>query len=242
MTRNFVHAFLAIAILGLSACASGPKGQSARPARIQTIDNRQEMGDVIALLDDGRVKEARKKLETMARRDPADQRPQQLLDSLTADPTGTLGTKSFDYRVAPGDSLQGLAQRFLGDRLKFYLLARYNGIAVPSSLKTGQMLRIPGDAPRPVPAEPRPRPAPGPSSPSAPSPTPPKPAKPSSPATDPRAAAQLRARGLAALNKGHVAQAVASLQQALSLDPANALIRSDLNRARRIQQTVRRRN
>ena len=55
---------------------------------------------------------------------------------------------------------------------------------------------------------------------------------------DPAAAAHLRARGLEELNRGAVAKAVALLSQASRLDPGNAVIRRDLERAERINRAV----
>ena len=237
---------LLTALAAISACSQHPRGPQ-RPATIQPIGNAQLMGDVIALLEKGDEKAARKALKRMVKRHPNDAGAKRLLESLTADPVTLLGAKSFDYRVQPGDRLMALAQRFLGDHLKFYALARYNGIKVPASLQSGQTIRIPGIAPprpapvpRPVrPAPPRPDPiAPAPVRPAPPVPSPPALPRVPAPAVDPARAAQLRAAGLAALNRGQVARAVALLGQAAALDPGNTLIRRDLERARRIRQTV----
>jgi len=230
---------LAMVAAGLAGCASKPGGTAPRPAMVQQVSNAQELGDVISLLDKGEEKAAHKKLEAMVKRDPADTRSRALLDSISADPAATLGAQSFAYRVEPGDTMQGIAQRFLNDRMKFYLLARYNQIAVPASLKPGQTVRVPGVRPKEaaVPA-PRPRPeaAPAPAAKPAPPIASPTPAP---RATDPRHAAQLRSAGLTALNKGQVGNAVGLLAQASRLDPGNALIQRDLDRAKRLQAMVR---
>jgi Flp pilus assembly protein TadD len=63
-------------------------------------------------------------------------------------------------------------------------------------------------------------------------------AKPAAPVVDPLRAAQLRAQGLEAMNRGAIARAVALLDQASRLDPANPLIKRDLDRAIRIKRTV----
>ncbi|MDO8408525.1 MAG: hypothetical protein Q7S93_00450 [Phenylobacterium sp.] len=75
-------------------------------------------------------------------------------------------------------------------------------------------------APTPTPATPPPAPAP---------------AKPS---VDKARAGQLRAQGLVELNRGEVQKAVSLLRQAQQLDPDNALITRDLQRAVRIQSAV----
>jgi hypothetical protein len=58
------------------------------------------------------------------------------------------------------------------------------------------------------------------------------------PAVDPARAAKLRERGLEALNRGAAAKAVALLSQASRLDPENALIKRDLERAEKINRAV----
>jgi hypothetical protein len=238
---------LCLTALTLAGCG-GSNGSgvnsASKPVTVQKIGNAQEFGDVVSLLDQGDGKAARKKLNMMVKRDPNDVRSKALLMSLDADPVGALGAKAFDYRVEPGDTMQAIAQHFLGDRLKFYILARYNGMAAPASLKVGQIIRVPGDAPPPKPAPVRNRSevlAPPPSSPMprvGPRQAPPKLALPAAPAINAKRAAQLRTAGLGALNKGQIGQAVGLLSQALSVDPGNMLIQRDLGRARRIQATV----
>ncbi|MBB6124231.1 LysM peptidoglycan-binding domain-containing protein [Sphingobium subterraneum] len=223
-----------VLLAALSACSTQRSGSLPRPATIQKIDNAQQIGDVVAMLERGAVKEGQERLRKMVKSDPADRASATLLASLTDDPIASLGSKSFAYRVQPGDRMTDLSQRFLGDRLKFFLLARYNGIAVPAPLKPGQVLRIPGDEPKVV--APRPAPAVVDREPEPPIPTP---APEAPPRTDPARAARLRAGGLVALNQGHVVRAVAMLREATALDPKNALIKRDLDRAQRIQKTVR---
>lgn len=245
MKTAFLYVAVGLAALALAGCG-GPKAggvnSASHPVTVQKIGNAQELGDVVSLLDQGDEKGARKKLDVMVKRDPSDVRSKALLDTLSADPAETLGAKSFDYRVEPADTMQSIAQHFLGDRMKFYLLARYNKIALPAGLRPGQIIRVPGEAPAPRPLPVRPRtestPPPTPARPT-PKASPVKPADPAAPATNTRRAAQLRAAGLAALNKGQVGQAVGLLSQARAVDPSNVLIQRDLERAQRIQETVR---
>lgn len=96
----------------------------------------------------------------------------------------------------------------------------------------GEMAPIPnprGDEP-PASRPATPRPAP-------PRATPPRPAP---AAANPARASQLRAQGLEQLNRGAVDRAIALLQQASQLDPSNALIKRDLDRAVRIGEAVKR--
>ena len=90
------------------------------------------------------------------------------------------------------------------------------------------------------PARPAQTPAPSPVR-SPPPSSPPPAAAEARPGRDPARARRLRLAGLEQLNRGAVDRAVALLQQAAQLDPDSALVRRDLERARRIGQAVRRR-
>ena len=230
--------FLALAVVTLlPACSHKPGDQAARPQTIQKISNSQRMEDVVAWLEDGDVARARKALKDMVRADPSDRAAASLLETVDADPTALLGAKSFAYRIQSGDRMSEISRRFLGDRLKFYALAPYNGLAIPSSIRVGQLIRIPGDEPPPRVAPAPKAPAPSPKLPEIVKPAPSR-AAPKEAAADPAKAAKLRAAGLAALNQGQVARAVVLLHQAATLAPSDALIRRDLDRAQRIRKTV----
>lgn len=245
MTQEFhflgklvARAFWLSSIIALAGCSH--QAVKVRPTMIQPISNNAQFDDVIALLVDGNVDAARKKLVAMAKRDPADQQTAALIASLDADPQVALGTKSFAYRVQPGDRMTALSQRFLGDRLKFYLLSRYNKISAPGKIVPGQVLRVPGIAP-PVVVAPHmaPEPAHAPVASVEPKPAPKPPvAAPITTAAAVRRAAQLRGAGLAALNAGNIGRSVTLLRQAAALDHNSPAIRTDLARALRIQATV----
>ena len=51
--------------------------------------------------------------------------------------------ESFTVKIARDETLSSLARTYLGNSLAFYGLARYNGIAVPSRVGEGQIIRIP---------------------------------------------------------------------------------------------------
>lgn len=235
-TRPYARRTLVlIAALALASCASSPKpGALATPA-----SSAQSIDTIAEHLNRGEVSEARKLIKSGLKRDPNNPSLALLRDSITRDPVELLGPQSFDYVVQPGDTLVGIAQRFLGNRLMTYQLARYNDIKNPATLAAGQMLRIPGTKPAPAPRTVAPAP-PAPSAPSTPRAQPPKPAAaPPAAPTNPVAARQLRTQGLAALNKGQATRAVQLLRRAAALDPANKVIKADLARAERIEATVR---
>jgi pyruvate/2-oxoglutarate dehydrogenase complex dihydrolipoamide acyltransferase (E2) component len=224
--------------LALAACGKSPPPNTA-PAPIALTA--QDVDSVQALLMQGDRKGAEKQLKVLLKRAPMNPELLLLRDSISGDPQEQLGPVSYPYTVRAGETIEQLADRLLGNRLKAYQLARYNGLANPSALAVGQIIRIPGTPPRPKPqpAPERPsRPAPTVTSkpkPSAPAPTP----APAKPAANPAAAQRARSAGLAALNRGAVNQAVTLLQRAHALDPGNAVIMRDLQRAERIAATVR---
>lgn len=224
------------AALVLAGCASGPKpgAVSASASSAQSIDAIAEH------LNQGDVSAARKLIKSGLKQDPTNPSLALLRDSIARDPVELLGPQSFDYVVQPGDTLVSIAQRYLGNRLLTYQLARYNGIEKPTTLTAGQTLRIPGTKSAPARRTATPAPSTPSAPPSAPRAQPPKQAvAPPAARTDPAAARQLRTQGLAALNKGSATRAVQLLRRASALDPANSVIKADLARAERIEATVR---
>jgi hypothetical protein len=224
-------------LAALAACAKGPAPQPiAAPAPLAE----SEIEGVQALLMQGDRKGAEKSLKPLLKRAPMNPKLQLLRDSITGDPKELLGPTNYPYTVRAGETIEQLAERLLGNRLKAYQLARYNDLANPSALAAGAILRIPGSPPRPrlQPAPERPRTAPAAAP--RPKPTAPTPAPaPAKPVANPAAAQRARSAGLAALNRGAVKQAVGLLQRAHALDPGNAVILRDLQRAQRIAATVR---
>jgi LysM repeat protein len=238
----------ALLLVTLAACSQKPRPEAAPIASATVTD--AEIEAVQATLLRGDRKAATKQVNALIKRAPMDPSLLLLKQSITGDAAADLGPTNYPYAVKPGDTIEGLAARLLGNRLKAYQLARYNGLEAPVTLAPGQTLRIPGAmpvAPKPKPAvserparttAPAPAPAAARPKPPAAASTRPAPA----PAANPAAARQARAAGLTALNQGNVTRAVALLRRANALDPGNALIQRDLQRAERIANTVRARN
>lgn len=226
---------LGICLSGVAACSSTPRPKSGLPT-VQAISNEQQIADVVGALESGDTTRARKLLKEMSRRDPNDRQVQTLLVGIDGNPVAILGTTTFPYIVQRGDRMTAIAERFLGDRLKFNLLARYNGLRTPS-IEPGQVLRIPGTAPAPVaPPVVRPRPE---NKPTVSAPPPRTAPATSAPAANPALAGSLRAQAVKALDQGKVATAVVLLRRAKVADPGNALVARDLARAERLLATVR---
>lgn len=234
-TCRAVVRHLSLTALGALEACSGHVPHPQVPVAIAPASG--EIDAILALLMQGDTKAAQGKLKALLKRDPMNASALVLRESIDSDAKAALGPESYAYTVRPGDTMVDLSQRFLGNRLKAYQLARYNGITNPSTLAAGQVLQIPGEAPHAAAARPasepehshaqtpaeRPKPAPA----------------PAAPATDPAAARQARSAGLAALAQGNVTRAVAMLRRAHALDPSSPLIARDLARAERIANTVR---
>lgn len=186
---------------------------------------RERIRKTVELLGQGRRLQARAEVAMLLSEQPASATARSLLDQIDKDPKALLGERNYAYKVRPGETLSLLADRFLGDPLMFYALARYNGIDVPDTSEVGRTLRIPGTPKQAAPSAPQTAQA----------------AKPAAVAAgaDPARASGLRRTALEAMNKGSIDQAVALLRQAQPLDPANPAIRNDLDRALRIQASVR---
>lgn len=103
----------------------------------------------VGMLEAGHEEEARAELQRALSTDPNNKLALNLMRQITSDPMSALGRESFSYTVRPNESLSMISGRFLGDIYSFYILARYNGIAVPRQVAGGQVLRIPGKAPPP---------------------------------------------------------------------------------------------
>jgi hypothetical protein len=209
--------------LVLSACAATTPRPPAAPTVAPGVAPAERLSQAIELLDQGQAAAARAELQAILAARPDDARAGRLMREIDDDPRVLLGSRSYPYTVRPGESMSALADRFLGDSLMFYALARYNGIAAPADLTAGRVLMIPG-VPRRAPV-------------AAPPVTQPQPVKPP-PVHDRAQARQLRASALESMNRGQINRAVSLLQRAVALDPDDPVIARDLTRALRIQATV----
>jgi tetratricopeptide (TPR) repeat protein len=98
-------------------------------------------------LQDGDEDTARPLLQQALVLEPGHKNAAILLSQMGVDPIAVLGKENFSYKVQPGDTLSRIARRFLGEPLKFYVLARYNGIRSSDRLEAGQVINIPGKKP-----------------------------------------------------------------------------------------------
>jgi len=117
--------------------------------------------EAVDQLQNGDEAAARTTLDRALALDPANDLAKKLAEQIRADAQKELGAVFFRYTVQRDDTLSKLAQQHLGDRYRFYILAKYNEIANPSRLAAGQVIKIPGREP-PMVAKPEPPAAPPP--------------------------------------------------------------------------------
>jgi tetratricopeptide (TPR) repeat protein len=178
-------------------------------------------------LENGNEEQARAELQRALSLDGGHKLALSLKRQITDDPIAMLGGQSFTYVVRPNDSLSSIAGRFLGDVFMFYALARYNNIAVPRQLATGQSIKIPGKAPppavasSPTPTSPSHVPATAPASPPAAAPAPVIPPPPPPPPPPSPGEVTFRA-GEAAERAGDLERALREYRKAVQLEHPSA--------------------
>ncbi|WP_309644022.1 LysM domain-containing protein [Phenylobacterium sp.] len=201
----------------------------------------------IELLSRGDPVQAKAEIQAFLLEQPDNDLGRSLLSQITEDPKVLLGAQSYAYTIQQGETLSMLADRYLDDRFKFYALARYNGIAVPSQSEVGQVIQIPGVPRRAAEIRPRPRVAKSDDeliqqrleAKRAATPPPAAAPKPTAVARNPARASQLRGSALELMSRGLIEQAVPLLRRALTFDPGNVVIQRDLDRAVRILGGIR---
>jgi LysM repeat protein len=217
-----------------AAEAAPPPGPPAAPAvpelsPAQAKAQAQKLAlEAVDHLQNGDEAGARQSLSTALALDPTNDIARKMQEQVNADAQKELGSTFFRYTVQRDDSLSKLAQQYMGDRLRFYILAKYNDMANPSRLAAGQVIKIPGRAPAAPPPSATPAPARPPSG-IAETPD----AAPAAAAVEPAADGGGDLAGL--LQKGRRLQASGDLQGAYAAF-SDAVLRSPGNRDALIQR------
>jgi hypothetical protein len=199
-------------------------------AATSNLAPRERVRLAIELLGQGDARRAEAELRAALQSDPELSTARRLLDHINGNPEEFLRGEPRPYIVRQGETMSALAERFQGDALLFYALARLNNLAAPDQVAEGQTLMIPR------------RPGLRTASTEISAPTPPSGPVPSAPplrGVDPARANQLRLQALQSMNSGQIDQAVALLRRAQTLDAENPAIQRDLSRAVRLQASVR---
>ena len=128
-----------------------PPAPELTPAQAKAQAQRLAL-EAVDQLQNGDEPAARLTLDKAIALDPANDLVKKLQEQIKADAQKELGPVFFRYTVQRDDSLSKLAQQYLGDRFRFYILAKYNDMASPNKLDVGQVIKIPGRAPATPPA------------------------------------------------------------------------------------------
>lgn len=200
----------------------------------------------VLALERGEEDLARSDLQRVLASEPTNELARKMMDQIQGDAQKEFGPAHFKYQVQPGDRLSDLAQRCLGDKFKFYMLAKYNDLRDSRKIAAGQTVKIPGaqrncarapEAAKPATAASAPGAVAAPTaSPSAAVSTPAAPPAAATPASAPAAPARAEAirrydrEANAAFQRQDLDRAIALWDRLLELDPDNE--RAKLNRAR----------
>ncbi len=230
--RNCRTALLALAAAFASACSHLPElpqlPSIGSPQATPDLSPRERVRLAIELLGEGQASGAEVELRAALDEQPNNSAARRLLQQITDDPRAMLGQNARPYTVRQGETMSALAERYLGDPLLFYALARYNGLEAPNRLAAGQQLMVPQRAGAAATA----------ASAVAGAPTPPATPTMQPRGIDPVRANQLRLQGLQRLNAGEVNAAITLLREAQALDEGNPAIQRDLDRAMRLQAAL----
>lgn len=236
MRRTLLRAAMVAAALLAGACAHMPQMPSlaslpgTEPEATPNLSARERVRRAVDLLGAGDERQARAELRAALEEQPNNNVARRLMEQIESDPATLLAGTARPYTVRQGETMSVLAERFQGDALLFYALARYNQLEAANQLSAGQTLMIPRRPGVNVVA----------TSTNPAQPLPPVPAAPTlRSGADPERANQLRLQGLQQLNAGQVDRAVSLLRQAQTLDDGNSAIQRDLDRALRLQATIR---
>lgn len=132
-----------------SSATETPSKASGAATRIEQKESTGKSGPLLSLkqimhlIENGEHEQARAALETFLAKDPKNQAARNLQIQLTIDPDKALGPAVSTYTIQPGDTLGGLAAKFLGNPMNFVILGRYNDIKRGRDLQVGQTIKIP---------------------------------------------------------------------------------------------------
>jgi len=218
------------------APAPAPAAPELSPAQAKAQAQKVAL-EAVDKLQNGDEVAARQLLAQAQALDASNELARKMSEQINADAQKELGAQFFRYTVQRDDSLSKLAQQYLGDRFRFYILAKYNDMANPSRLAAGQVIKIPGKAqPAPPPIAAPTKPAAPPAEAAEPAPAPAAPATPAvaEPASaPPTPVASLLQKGRQLEANGDLQGAYGAFSEAVALAPGNrdAVLQRDAAKA-----------
>jgi tetratricopeptide (TPR) repeat protein len=124
-----------------------PEPSPAPPPKIPQGTAKELFRNGVNALQYGDTQRAKTLLQQVLILEPNHKNAASLLAQIDADPVKMLGKENFLYKVQQDDTLSLIAQRFLGDPYKFYILGRYNDMTTFDSMEAGRSIKIPGKKP-----------------------------------------------------------------------------------------------
>jgi Tfp pilus assembly protein PilF len=111
----------------------------------KSVSAEENVQNGVTLLLGGKVAEAKDELYAALRKDPGNIDAVNLVHQINTDAVAYFsGENFFRYEIKPGETLPIIAENYLHDPLKFFILAKYNDIQDSSQLGAGRIIKIPG--------------------------------------------------------------------------------------------------
>lgn len=139
--RRAAPAAIALLMLVVSGCSG--LGRIADPAGSVSEFPGERWHVALEMLGRGQDRQAEELFVALRDSPGYGERAQHMLDQIRRPIHRYFPDDHFNVRLRAGQSLSGLSRRYLDDPLKFFALARYNGIAAPNRVAAGQLIRIP---------------------------------------------------------------------------------------------------
>lgn len=122
---------------------AAPVVEEAQPTATPGLTPQERLRTSISLLESGDAAQSRLELLAYLEEEPDSAFAKRLLDQIDEPIETYFPADSFARTLQTGETLSTLARDYLGDPLKFYALARFNGIEVPNKVTVGQTVQIP---------------------------------------------------------------------------------------------------
>ncbi len=140
--RRIAPAAMALLMLVVSGCSG--LGAPVEPAGVLAADSPGERWHIaLEMLDRGEELQAEELFIELRDSPGYGERAEHMLGQIRGPIHRYFPDDHFNVRLRAGQSLSALSRRYLDDPLKFFALARYNGIAAPNQVAAGQLIRIP---------------------------------------------------------------------------------------------------